>query len=335
MFESKDLQTACVDPFPRLLGDIGGTNARFGWQSSLQSEVGNVQVLPCAEYDSLKSAVESYLNQQGLTVPPCASFGIACPVTGDTVTMTNHHWRFSIAELRVALGLQRLLIVNDFTALALSIPTLPESALHPVGGGVADPSAAIGLIGPGTGLGVSGLLPGNRPDSWIPVCGEGGHATLAATTADEFAVISQLQKRYGHVSAERVLCGAGLVDLYHALGDVSGGHGHEVTVPAHVLSRAQDQSDARAIQTLAMFCAFLGTTAGDLALTLGARGGIYIGGGIVPRMGESFERSAFRERFEQKGRYKSYLKQVPTMVIHSLVSPALQGAAQALSIGIN
>ena len=335
MFESRDPLAARVDAFPRLLGDIGGTNARFGWQSSLHAEVGNVQVLPCAEFDSLQSAVESYLNQQRLTVPPCASFGIASPVSGDTLSMTNHHWRFSIAELRAALGLQRLLFVNDFTALALAIPTLPASTLRSVGGGLADPTAAIGIIGPGTGLGVSGLLPGSRPGSWIPVCGEGGHATLAATTAEEFAVISQLQKRYGHVSAERVLCGAGLVDLYHALGDVSGGHGHEVTVPAHVLSRAQDQSDARAIQTIEMFCAFLGNTAGDLALTLGARGGIYIGGGIVPRLGESFERSAFRQRFEQKGRYKSYLKQVPTMVIHSLVSPALQGAAQALSIGIN
>lgn len=332
MFESRDAAPAGIEPFPRLLADIGGTNARFGWQDSAQAEVGRVEVLPCAEHDSLKAAIERYLQHEGLAVPPSAAFGIACPVTGDAVTMTNHHWRFSVGELRVALGLRRLLVVNDFTALALALPTLPTSVLHPVGSGVADPGAAVGLIGPGTGLGVSGLLPSGRASVWIPISGEGGHVTLPVTTADEFAVIARLQKRYGHVSAERVLCGAGLVDLYHALCDVRGDRGHEITTPAQVLARAQEQADTLAIDTLEMFCAFLGSVAGDLALTLGARGGVYIGGGIVPRLGESFERSAFRERFEQKGRYRSYLQRIPTLVIRSRVSPALEGASRALSV---
>ena len=332
MFESRDPAAARIEPFPRLLADIGGTNARFAWQDSLQSAVGRVQVLACAEHDSLKDAVERYLQHQGLAVPPCAAFGIACPVTGDAITMTNHHWRFSVGELRVALGLGRLLFVNDFTALALALPTLPSSVLHPVGCGVADPTAPVGLIGPGTGLGVSGLLPGGRASVWTPISGEGGHVTLPATTADEFAVIALLQKRYGHVSAERVLCGAGLVDLYHALSDLGGDRGHEIATPAQVLARADDRTDPIASQTLEMFCAFLGSVAGNLALTLGARGGIYIGGGIVPRLGEDFERSAFRERFEQKGRYRAYLQRIPTLVIRSTVSPALEGASRALSM---
>jgi glucokinase len=332
MFESRDPAAARIEPFPRLLADIGGTNARFGWQDSLQSEVGRVRVLPCAEHASLKDAVERYLQHEGLAAPPCAAFGIACPVTGDAIAMTNHHWRFSVGELRAALGLRRLLFINDFAALAMALPTLPTSVLHPVGGGGADPAAAVGLIGPGTGLGVSGLLPGGRASTWIPISGEGGHVTLPVTTADEFTVIARLQKRFGHVSAERVLCGAGLVDLYHALGDVRGDRSHEITAPAQVLARAHDQADTVAIDTVEMFCAFLGSVAGDLALTLGARGGIYIGGGIVPRLGEGFARSAFRERFEHKGRYRSYLQRIPTVVIRSPVSPALDGASLALSM---
>ncbi len=148
----------------------------------------------------------------------------------------------------------------------------------------------------------------------------------------EFAVIEQLRKRYGHVSAERILSGAGLVDLYHALCELKDGQGREITTPAEVIERAHELPLSTANQALDMFCGFLGCVAGDLALTLGARGGIYIGGGIVPRLGERFDASPFRQRFEDKGRFKTYLSQIPTWVIHSPVSPALQGASQALSL---
>jgi glucokinase len=204
-----------------------------------------------------------------------------------------------------------------------------------VGGGQAAAGAAIGLIGPGTGLGVSGLLPLGYQNKWIPIAGEGGHVSLSATTALEFSVIQQLQKRYGHVSAERIVSGVGLVDLYHALCDLKDAqqsHGREITTAAEVLARAQDLPLSSANQALDMFCGFLGSVAGDLALTLGARGGVYIGGGIVPRLGERFNASPFRARFEDKGRFKSYLQAIPTWVIQSPVSPALQGASQALSL---
>ena len=332
MFESRDPAVRQFAAYPRLLGDIGGTNARFGWQALANDPIERVQVLPCAEHSSLLEAAQTYLRDQAMSAPPCAAFGIANPVTGDQVAMTNHHWKFSVTALREGLGVSRFLLLNDFTALALSLTQLPESSKVQVGGGNAAPNAAIGLIGPGTGLGVSGLFPVGYQNKWMPIAGEGGHVSLTASTQHEFAAIQQLQKRYGHVSAERVISGAGLVDLYHALCDLKEGHGREITTPAEVLERAHDVPTSTANEALAMFCGFLGSVAGDLALTLGARGGIYIGGGIVPRMGERFASSPFRERFEAKGRFKKYLQDVPTWVIHSPVSPALQGASEALSL---
>ncbi|WP_333843118.1 glucokinase [Limnohabitans sp.] len=332
MFESRDPAIANAPAYPRMLGDIGGTNARFGWQAASDAPITHVQVLPCAEHESLLLAAQTYLTTQRLSTPPCAAFGIANPVTGDLVSMTNHHWKFSVNALRQGLGVSRFLLLNDFTALALSITLLSDEQKRQVGSGTAAPDAAIGLIGPGTGLGVSGLFPVGYQNKWIPIAGEGGHVSLAATTELEFAAIQQLQKRYGHVSAERVISGAGLVDLYHALCDLKDGQGREITTPAEVIERADEVATSTAHQALDMFCGFLGSVAGDLALTLGARGGIYIGGGIVPRLSERFDASPFRERFEAKGRFQKYLQEVPTWVIHSPVSPALQGASQALSL---
>lgn len=236
-------------------------------------------MLPCAHYASLLAAAQSYLQQQGLSTPPCAAFGIANPVTGDQVAMTNHDWTFSVSALREGLGLARFLLLNDFTALALALPQLAEAQKHQVGGGQAAANAAIGLLGPGTGLGVSGLLPLGYQNKWLPIAGEGGHVTLSASTALEFAAIEHLQKRYGHVSAERVISGPGLVDLYHALCALKDDQGRELSTPAQVIEQAQAVPRSSAEQALDMFCALLGSVAGDLALTLGARGGIYIGGG--------------------------------------------------------
>ncbi|QBK04350.1 glucokinase [Hylemonella gracilis] len=332
MFES--IAPAATPPaaYPRWLGDIGGTNARFGWQESATSPIRHVQVLPCAEHASLVAAGQAYLQAQDLPRPACAAFGIANPVTGDQIAMTNHHWKFSIQATREALALPRLLLLNDFTALALALPELPREQLRQVGTGLAAPLAAIGLIGAGTGLGVSGLLPLGHQDKWLPIAGEGGHVTLSAGNAQEYAVIEHLRVRYGHVSAERVLSGPGLVDLYHALCELQDGQGLEITTPAEVMERAEALPQSKAAQALDMFCGWLGSVAGDLALTLGARGGVYIGGGIVPRLGERFDRSPFRQRFENKGRFRAYLAAIPTWVIQSPVSPALQGASKALDL---
>lgn len=338
MFESNSLKAS--PDFPRWLGDIGGTNARFGWQSHAHAPITHVQVLPCAAHPTLVDAARSYLRAQGLNAPACAAFGIANPVHGDGVAMTNHPWAFSIEAVRQALGLERLLLLNDFTALALALPLLRPEQLRQVGPGAPAAGAAVALIGAGTGLGVSGLLPVghaqtlDRPGHWVPLSGEGGHVTLSAESELECRVIDVLRKRYGHVSAERVLCGAGLVALHHALCDLlpdpDPDRSRGIHEPADVIAQALPGSIAH--EAVALFCGFLGSVAGNLALTLGARGGVYIGGGIVPRLGESFKDSPFRQRFEAKGRFSSYLRPIPTWVIHSPVSPALEGASQALSL---
>lgn len=333
MFVSDAPTCSLADPWPRLLGDIGGTHARFGWQDHVDAQIEHVRVLPVSEYPDLLAAIESYLDLIRPGRPEGVALGLANPVTGDRVAMTNHHWRFSVGEVRARMGWQRLLVLNDFTALALALPHLEASARVPVGSAVPPPQrAAVGLIGPGTGLGVSGLLPVPGTQRWVPIVGEGGHVSLSPSTAEEFSVMEQLQQRYGHASAERALCGAGLVDLYHALCRVRGLSSVEVTAPAQVMHQALRQESALACDTLDLFCGFLGSVAGDLALTLGAQGGIYIGGGIVPRMKDWFLRSSFRARFEAKGRFAPYLQNIPTWLIDAPVSPALKGASVALSL---
>ena len=334
MFDSRRDPNAQCPAYPRWLGDIGGTNARFGWQTEPDGRIDDVLVLPCAEFDTLADAGQTYLERTGKTAPACAAFGIANPVFGDAIAMTNHHWKFSVGELRDTLGLQRLVMVNDFAALALALPTLPADAVRQVGPGQRAPNAAIGILGPGTGMGVSGLLPIGHQNKWLPISGEGGHVTLAATNDWEFEVISQLRQRYGHVSLERVVSGLGVVDLYHAICDLKGTGGSEIVTAAQVLERANAEAGSSANDALELFCAFLGDAAGNLALTLGARGGIFIGGGIIPRLGDRFDQSLFRTRFESKGRFKNYLAEIPTLVIESRVSPALYGASHALDLGV-
>ena len=314
----------------RLLADIGGTRARFAWQAAPGAPLTHAVKLTTADYPSLLEAATAYLRQGPGQPPLDAAMAIANPVTGDAVHMTNHSWSFSIAGLRAQLGLRRLRVLNDFTALALGLPGLPPQALRQVGGGAAVPGKAMALIGPGTGLGVSGLLPDGQ-GGWVPLEGEGGHVTLPAQGPREQALLAVLGLRHGHVSAERVLSGPGLLASHAALCAVDGVPVDPATRSAAALSvRALQGGDARALEALMLFSGLLGTVAGNLALTVGALGGVYIGGGVVPRWGDWFARSPFRTRFEAKGRFSSYLGTIPVWVIHAEVSPALLGAARAL-----
>ena len=313
--------------YPRLVGDIGGTNARLAWVAGPGCMPEGVRTYACAQYASLADVIRAYYTEERRSPPPWAAIGIANPVVGDRVQMTNHHWAFSIEEMRQGLGLKRLLVLNDFTALAMSLPSLEGADIRQVGPGVAVPRAPRALLGAGTGLGVSGLLSSDG-GRLVPVNGEGGHVTLAATNDREAQVLSRLRLRFGHASAERALSGPGLVNLHDALCELEGLAAPERT-PADVTEAALSGRDARCEEALALFCSFLGNVAGNLALTLGARGGVYIGGGIVPRLGAWFERSAFRARFEDKGRFRAYLSDIPTLVVQA-AHPALLGAARAL-----
>ena len=320
-----------TDTFPRLLGDVGGTNARFGWQATAESGIEHVLVLPCAAHETLEAAIRNYLELKNLPLPRASALGIANPITGDVIRMTNHHWSFSITDMQHSLGLDRLNVINDFTALALALPSIPTENLVQVGGTAAQAFAPKALMGAGTGLGVSGLLPTDANDHWVAIAGEGGHVTLAAQTETEYRVIELIRQRYGHVSAERVLSGQGLVDLYLALRQLNKGDPVDVAGAAEITAWALHDKDPLALQCIEMFAGFLGSVAGDLALTLGARGGVYLGGGIVPRWLGWFETSHFRERFEAKGRFSAYLKDIPVWVINASESPALLGAARSLA----
>ncbi len=312
---------------PRLIADIGGTNARFALL--VGDDARDEIVLKCADYPDFASAVRYYLSQVGADKdskrPKEAAVAIAGPITGDHIRMTNHVWEFSAARTRKDLSLSRLIILNDFTALAMAIRHLPAHELEPIGGGRPVAGAPLALIGPGTGLGVSGLIPAG--EHWIPLQGEGGHATLSVMNEREMAVLRQLHQRFSHVSAERVISGPGLVNLYEAISVLERKVPDQLT-PKEITRRASESSCARCMEAVSMFCALFGTMAGNLVLTLGAVGGLYIGGGVVSHLGRLFRSSPFRDRFEDKGRYAEYLGNVPVYLIKSEL-PAFVGLARS------
>jgi glucokinase len=319
-----------TEDFPRLLGDIGGTHARFAWQSDSDEPLSAAKTYACADHTSLASAIEFYLADHSKSAPCCAGIGIATCITGDHVQMTNHHWSFSISEMQQRFGLERLVVMNDFTALALALPALKPNETHQIGAGTATPDAALAVIGAGTGLGIAGLMPTSIGRS-VPITGEGGHVSLASSDALESKVVERLKQRFGHASAERALSGPGLVNLYEAACSMSG-DAVQTLDPADVIALARKAQDSNCVMALDLFFKFLGGVAGDMALTFGARGGVYIGGGIVPRLLPELERSAFRERFESKGRFRDYLGNIPTFVIDTAVSPAFIGVSRALDL---
>ena len=320
------MQKLASQPFPRLVGDIGGTNIRFAVITAAGSAPAQIRSFACASFPGPEAAILHYLSSEGLARPPVAAFGIATPLTGDAVRMTNHPWAFSIEALRQALGFAQLVFINDFTALALALPQLKGTELEQIGGGTPRPGAPLALLGAGTGLGVSGLIPCGA--GWQPLAGEGGHVNLAAGNAREAAIIAVLAERFGHVSAERALSGPGLAALHDAIRQLDGAppcprDSREIS------ARALAASCPHCIEALELFCALLGSVAGDLALTLGACGGVYVGGGIVPALGDYFVHSGFRARFEAKGRFSAYLRGVPTYVIRAPYA-ALSGAGEAI-----
>ncbi len=321
---------------PRLLADIGGTNARFALERG-PGRIELVEVLRCADHATLDDALHAYLSLPHVAAAGTvrhAAVAIANPVVGDHVRMTNHHWAFSIAAVGRTLGFDTFAVVNDFTALAMALPHLGTGDKRQVGGDAPRPREPIGLVGAGTGLGVSGLVPvPGTEDSWTALRSEGGHATFAPADEIEVDILRFAWKEFGHVSAERLLSGPGIELIYRALC-----HRHGMTPEpldaAHITQRGLSGACPLCANVLDVFCAVLGTVAGNLALTLGALGGIYIGGGIVPRLGDRFDRSRFRSRFEDKGRLGAHLAHIPCYVI-TAAYPAFTGASAILAQRLN
>jgi glucokinase len=302
---------------PRLLADIGGTYARFALETG-PGEFTQTASLRCADHADFHAAVRAYLQslswQDGSPQQIAhAAIAIANPVEGDRVRMTNYHWQFSIDEMRQRLGLDTLVVVNDFTALAMALPRLADVDVRQVGGGQARRPSVIGLLGAGTGLGVSGLIPAG--EGWIALGTEGGHVNFGPRDEREMDILKFAWKSLDHVSYERLISGPGLELIYRALADRNGVAGAEPLQAPAITQRALEGGDTLCLETLEVFCGLLGTCAANLAVTLGSLGGICIGGGIVPRLGEYFDRSPFRERFEDKGRFRDYVSAIPTFVI--------------------
>ncbi|KND60054.1 Glucokinase / HTH-type transcriptional regulator (HexR) [Candidatus Burkholderia verschuerenii] len=311
---------------PRLLADIGGTNARFALETA-PGEIGNIRVYPGADYPGIAEVMQQYLKDTRVGRVNHAAIAIANPVDGDHVKMTNHDWSFSIEATRRALGFDTLLVVNDFTALAMALPGLTDAQREQVGGGARRQSSVIGLLGPGTGLGVSVLIPAD--DRWIALGSEGGHATFSPFDEREDLVMRYARRKFPHVSFERVCAGQGLELIYRALAERDAVTVADTFSAADVTTRAL-AGEALALEAVNCFCAILGTFAGNIAVTLGALGGIYIGGGIVLKLGELFHKSPFRQRFESKGRFQQYLAGIPTYII-TAEYPAFLGVSAILA----
>jgi len=316
---------------PRLLADIGGTNARFALELG-PGRIERIEVLACASHATLGEAMRAYLAMPAVAAAGAvrhAAIAIANPVMGDMVRMTNHHWEFSIEALRRECGFDTFVVVNDFEALAMALPWLGAADKVQVGGGAPVAGAPIGLLGAGTGLGVSGLVPAPDGKSWTALRSEGGHVTFAPANETEVAILQYAWREFEHVSAERFLSGAGVELIYRALAQLRGAAEPALEAP-EISRRALTGACALCEEVVDVFCGMLGTVAGNLAVTLGAQGGVYIGGGIVPRLGERFAHSCFRRRFEQKGRFAGYLAAVPTYVI-TAEYPAFLGVSAILT----
>jgi len=322
---------------PLVVADIGGTNARFGWVERAGQVPVEVQTLPAAAFEGPGEAMRHYLA----ALPPGlraqaqgrglhAGWALATAVSGDEVVMTNNHWRFSRREEAQRLALENLRVFNDFEALASSLPHLTPHQLRSWDGRMPSLQGPLAVIGPGTGLGVAGMVPTRA--GWQPLAGEGGHMTLTAHDAFEDEVLRHARTVWPHVSAERLLSGIGLPLLHEAVCRV---HGEPVqpTKTEEVVAQGL-AGHVAARRTLEVFCAMLGGFVGNVALALGARGGVFIGGGLVPRLGELFFESEFRQRFESKGRLSSYVAEMPTVLITDTLA-ALQGVSSAMAQGLD
>ncbi|HEX4916646.1 MAG TPA: glucokinase [Limnobacter sp.] len=308
-----------------LVGDIGGTHARFAMADLATGQLHHLAVYRVSQFDSLAQAVAHHVQAHGLVTISDACIAVAAPILGDVVQMTNHPWAFSQSSLKAELGLVTLQVMNDFKAMALGMLTLSKESFLELLPGPGDPNAPRAVLGPGTGLGTSALVWAGQ--QWIPLSAEGGHVGFAPRDNLELALWADLKARFGRVSVERILSGAGLHHLYSTLANLEGLPLSHSDAAAIIQAASEGEPFSNAV--LARFCSILGAVAGDLVLTLGARGGVYLCGGLLPRMPHAIVQSAFEEGFKAKGRYQGYMADVPVRLCVAQ-QPALHGATLAL-----
>ena len=293
-----------------LLGDIGATNARFALLSN--GNLNAINTFEVAKFGQFTDVLAIFIKEHcRQTQIHQALLAIAGPITGERVLLTNSSWVIDARGLKTDFALHTR-IVNDFEAVALSLPSLTSNDLAQIGDGRSEVGAPLAVLGPGSGLGVACLI--DHSERRVVIASEGGHATLAPTSEEEDHIVNQLRKRFGHVSAERAISGSGLENIYHALAALEGLQTRPLSA-TEITKNALSGECQLARRSLHAFSAFLGSFAGNVALTFGARGGVYIAGGISPRILNFLIRSEFRNRFEAKGRFQSYLETIPTYVI--------------------
>lgn len=313
-----------------LLGDVGGTWIRFA-QAAAEGPLVGLRTLPAAQFAGLAEAVARYRELEALPAGAfdAAAFAVAGPVSGDMVELTNLPWMLSGEALRDALGLTRLVLLNDLDAVARALPRLAPADLHELRAGRPDPRAPLAIVAPGTGLGMAAAIP--TADGWASLAGEGGHRDLAAADEREWRVVERLIDRFGRASAERAVSGPGLVAIHDALRALDG-LAPAGGSPAEIARRAVAGDAPRAGEAARLFSGWLGALGGDLVLTLGARGGLHLAGGMLAAMGAAFDRQRCLARFLAKGRFAAYLGDVPVrQIVHP--APALLGARKALLDG--
>lgn len=308
-----------------LIGDIGGTNARFALATTDRPGFHGVVELQCADFASADDAISHYLETTKAGPPEAVCLAAAGPVVDDTVKITNNHWDISAAETRADFGIEAVSLINDFTAIAYSIPLLTENELRFIGShdrhSLPTDHFNIAILGPGTGLGVAGLC--RRDEVLLPITGEGGHVGFAPETPLQTELLDLMRDNFGRVSAERLIAGSGLENIYQALATIRGEDRSRLSAAEIFAERSADELAAEAVD---VFFELLGQVAGDLALTLGAVDGVYIAGGIAKRYPEVLEESRFRAAFESKGRRRSFMEHIPTRLI-TYAQPGLLGAA--------
>lgn len=318
-----------LENFPRLVSDIGGTNARFAVETSPYN-FSDIQVLQCRDYATLADAIKTYLQKSGHPEIKHAALAVPSPIVDDMLFMVNSPWHLSsMKQTQIDSNLDSLIFLNDFHALALSIPHIPKDKLVKIGGEEADPKKPICIIGPGTGLGMATLFKHPATEEYFAIPAEGGRSSLVTVSDEEFELWRHIHRRFQHVSAERILSGPGLQVMYEAICEIKGVPIDKIPSPSEITQKGVSNECFICKQVVDNFCRVLATTASNLACMTNAFGGVYIGGGIVPKILDYFIKSDFRCRFEDKGRYRSYLAKMPIYVIvHDY--PAMLGSSYAL-----
>lgn len=310
-----------------LIGDIGGTNARFALAGHDRVGFENALTLRCADFPSSIAAIRHFLDEVAAPDPEAICLAAAGPVINDTIKVTNNHWTLSADEMRGDLGVDRIKLLNDFEAVAWSIPYIEEQFLEAVGQasqkGLPHGDFSVAIVGPGTGLGTGGLI--KRGGQFVPVVGEGGHIGFAPKSKVQIEVLEILRDKFERICIERLLSGSGIENIYWALHALRGETRTELS-DAEIFKAAEAGSDPVAADATQLFFEILGQVAGDIALVLGAQDGVYLAGGIVKRYPEMLHISGFRNAFESKGRHRPMMEHVPTKLI-TYNEPGLLGAA--------